>query len=157
MDLSALGIVIPRPGLGSFFFIFYFLISLFREKHKSIPFVHLMTPQSRFQMGPASLLGRPAGMGAWSVWVLASCSKLITWGYFPTGENVNMTPRVPPPPAAFLFMSFNSINGSSAAAARLLYFVSFKALQRNAPERSGAQGCALLPFAENMFGGVVSK
>lgn len=44
--------------------IFDFLISLFRENDKSIPFVHLKTPQSRSPMGPASFLGRLAGLGS---------------------------------------------------------------------------------------------
>lgn len=121
--------ITSRPGLDSFFLIFKifsFLISLFRVKTQINSLCSLDDPPSQGSRWDRHLSGPGwPGWRACSVLVLASCSKLITWGYFPTVENVNITPRerCGSPPAAFLFMSFNSINGllSPWAVLLLLY------------------------------------
>lgn len=88
-----------------------FLLSLFNFSFGGKPQINSLCPLDdpvKVSDGPGRL-----GWAARSLLVLASCSKLITPGYFLTGENVNITPRerCGSPPAAFLFMSFNSING----------------------------------------------
>lgn len=114
MDLSALQIGYISPGIGQVFFKNLLIFNFsFQGKTQFNSLCSLDDPTVKVSDG-TGVFPRPLGRaGEWSVLVLASCSKLITPGYFLTGENVNITPRERrgSPPAAFLFMSFNSING----------------------------------------------
>lgn len=135
-----------------FFFLTYFL----RRKNPSSVCPFCDPPNQGFRWKRRLSLALLEGFVCVGVGLF---SKLIMSGYFLTGENVNITQweRCDSPRAAFLFMSFNSINGllGRQTVVFLLYLCFFisEALQRNATtERSAARGFALLPFAKNVIG-----